>query len=161
MALPLSETSLTCHRPARCSMHMLASPHLPYTTRPSEPFSCVAAKNPLIRSALGPVAPLMTKPAARALSSATARATAAACSAPCAKAKRVTEGQGLLCAVAGACSSRSPLVPHQVPSQSSRSLDLQEYVHFPHAIRVRRTPPARNSLPQRHCIWQFPFLKHP
>ena len=72
-----------------------ASPHLTYTTRPSKPFSCVAAKYPLIRSARQPVAPLMTKPAARALSSATARATAAAYSAPCAKAKRVTrEGEG-------------------------------------------------------------------
>ncbi len=76
---PLSETPLTCHLPAKCSITVVGSKRFLYRTRPSELFSPVGSKNPLMNIEFLPVAPLMKMASALELSAATAAACSAAC----------------------------------------------------------------------------------
>jgi hypothetical protein len=133
-SVPLLDTGLTCHFPPKCSMHTLPSPRLRYSTRPSSPFSSVGSNTPLMRAAWTPVAPLMNKGSARALSWATALASAAACSALCAK---TNTSQRKQCAGGGgggrAAGSSQPDAPLQHPPPSSQAARLQ-------ALCRRKTP---------------------
>ncbi len=77
VSCPLNDTGFTSHAPCLCSMHILSSYRFVYTARPLR-LSPVGSKKPLMRAALGPVAPLMPMRNAPALSLATACASAAA-----------------------------------------------------------------------------------